>query len=194
MGIDNFSIVWDGYFVPPCTGTYTFYTKSGMSPLTILFLSFPTLQHIPPQPSCLSFLSFIRLTLSHLFTDDGNRLYLNYQMIINDWNVHYVKEDTSATFSFTANQIYPIALEYYDATGTASVCSLPLSLSSPLSSSPSLPLHSLSLLMLSKGLPLMVQHLPCKADHSPEPALPPLNELLHHTFIYICFIINLINI
>ena len=106
--------------------------------------------------SCLSFLSFIRQTLSHLFTDDGNRLYLNYEMIINDWNVHYVKEDTSATFSFTANQIYPIALEYYDATGTASVCSLPLSLSlfPTLLLSPSLPLHSLSLFLCSPKVSL----------------------------------------
>jgi hypothetical protein len=99
MPADNFSTVWDGYVVPPCSGDYTFYT------LAVRYFSL---------------LSLSAFTNSK--TDDGNNLYLYYFTIISDWNVHdEPQEDTSSTFTFTANTIYPISLEFFSDEGNAMV-------------------------------------------------------------------------
>ncbi|RYZ36277.1 MAG: hypothetical protein EOP49_32755, partial [Sphingobacteriales bacterium] len=47
-------------------------------------------------------------------TDDGVRLYVNNQLVINNWTDHSQTTDTSANVSLTAGQSYPIVLEYYE--------------------------------------------------------------------------------
>ena len=51
-------------------------------------------------------------------SNDGVRLWVNDQLIIDQWNNHSATEHTG-TIALTAGQRYPIRLEYYDNTGTA---------------------------------------------------------------------------
>jgi hypothetical protein len=97
VGADDFSVRWTGFVVPLCTATYTFYVTSGTF--------FPSLA-IP------IYLLFLK--------DDGNRLHVNGQSLINDWVLHAPTED-SATIALTANQLYSIDLEYFENTGGAEV-------------------------------------------------------------------------
>jgi hypothetical protein len=63
------------------------------------------------------------LTQTYTFytqSDDGVRLWLGNNLIINDWNTHGTKEN-SATVTLTAGQAYALKLEYFDATGGATV-------------------------------------------------------------------------
>lgn len=52
--------------------------------------------------------------------DDGVRLYINGNLIINDWTTHGEKEQ-NAVVQLTAGQPYSIKLEYFQYTGSASV-------------------------------------------------------------------------
>jgi hypothetical protein len=51
-------------------------------------------------------------------SDDGVRLWVNGQQLINNWTNHGTTEN-SGTISLTAGQKYDLKLEYYDATGGA---------------------------------------------------------------------------
>jgi beta-glucosidase len=51
-------------------------------------------------------------------TDDGFRLYLNGQLLINDWTDHGAK-CTSTNILLTANQQYDLVIEYYENGGSA---------------------------------------------------------------------------
>jgi glucose/arabinose dehydrogenase len=51
-------------------------------------------------------------------SDDGVRLWVNGELIINNWSNHEATED-SATITLEANQRYALQLEYYDRSGTA---------------------------------------------------------------------------
>lgn len=52
-------------------------------------------------------------------SDDGVRLWVNNQLIINNWTDHAVATDTSAGLNLTAGQIYPVRLEFYERGGFA---------------------------------------------------------------------------
>lgn len=51
-------------------------------------------------------------------SNDGVRLWVNGQLLINNWTVHSTTVN-SATIALTAGQRYSIQMEYFDATGTA---------------------------------------------------------------------------
>jgi hypothetical protein len=51
-------------------------------------------------------------------TDDGVRLFVNGQPLINDWTDHLLKEN-SGTIALQAGQTYTITMEYYDNSGPA---------------------------------------------------------------------------
>ncbi len=53
--------------------------------------------------------------------DDGVRLYLNSQLVIDDWNGHGPEWQTSAPITLQAGQLYPITLEYFESSGGAEV-------------------------------------------------------------------------
>ncbi|NEO88424.1 MAG: hypothetical protein F6J87_29985, partial [Spirulina sp. SIO3F2] len=75
IGIDDFSVRWQGKIEAPETGSYTFYTQS----------------------------------------DDGVRLFVNGQLIIDDWNIHGTEERVSTTIELVAGQKYDIRLDYFEA-------------------------------------------------------------------------------
>jgi Glycoside hydrolase family 44/PA14 domain/Fibronectin type III domain len=50
-------------------------------------------------------------------SDDGVRLWVNGQLLINNWTDHAATTDTSAAVALTAGQKYDLKLEYYDNTG-----------------------------------------------------------------------------
>jgi hypothetical protein len=52
-------------------------------------------------------------------TDDGVRLWVNGQQLINDWNNHAATEN-SGTISLIAGQRYTIQIDYFENTGSAS--------------------------------------------------------------------------
>lgn len=52
------------------------------------------------------------------YSDDGVRLWVNGQKIIDHWNVHPVDRDIGAIY-LTAGKMYPIKLEYYENLGGA---------------------------------------------------------------------------
>ena len=52
-------------------------------------------------------------------TDDGVRLWVNGQQLINDWNNHAATEN-SGTIALVAGQRYTIQMDYYENTGAAS--------------------------------------------------------------------------
>ncbi len=51
-------------------------------------------------------------------TDDGVRLWVDGQLLIDDWTAHPAQE-ASATIDFEANTAYPIVMEYFEAVGGA---------------------------------------------------------------------------
>lgn len=53
-------------------------------------------------------------------SDDGIRLYINNQLLIDDWNDHAV-EARSATITLEEGKIYPLTFEYYEHGGDAIV-------------------------------------------------------------------------
>jgi beta-glucosidase len=78
--VDHFAIRWNGYFVPPNTGDYKFYTNA----------------------------------------DDGVRLYVDDQRVIDDWNRHAATMDVY-TAHLEGGKSYKIRLEYFEAVGSASI-------------------------------------------------------------------------
>jgi fibronectin type 3 domain-containing protein len=52
-------------------------------------------------------------------SDDGVRLYVNNQRVINNWTVHGAIENKSAVIALSAGQAYAIRMEYYENTGSA---------------------------------------------------------------------------
>jgi fibronectin type 3 domain-containing protein len=52
-------------------------------------------------------------------SDDGVRLWVNGQLLINNWTNHAPTTNTSAAVALTAGQKYDIKLEYYENTGGA---------------------------------------------------------------------------
>src|SRR5262249_47627025 len=54
-----------------------------------------------------------------LRTDDGSRLWVNGQLIIDDWRNKSVSDSNSVTMNLQAGVRYDIKVEYYQATGGA---------------------------------------------------------------------------
>ena len=54
-----------------------------------------------------------------LRSNDGSRLYVNDQLVVNDWSTHVVR-DTTGTITLKAGA-YPIAVEYYQQGGAAEI-------------------------------------------------------------------------
>jgi hypothetical protein len=62
------------------------------------------------------------VTGSYRFTtlsDDGVRLWVNGQLLIDNWTNHAPTTNTSAAISLSAGVKYTITLEYYEKTGGA---------------------------------------------------------------------------
>jgi len=59
-------------------------------------------------------------TTFHVLSDDGVRLWVNGQLLIDDWTVHGAQE-SSGTIALTAGRRYDVRLEYFDQTGRAQV-------------------------------------------------------------------------
>lgn len=67
---------------------------------------------------------YVRATTSGVYrfqttSDDGVRLYVNGNLVINRWNDHSSTTDTSADISLVAGQAYTLVLEYYENAGDA---------------------------------------------------------------------------
>ena len=56
----------------------------------------------------------------HTLSDDGVRLRVNGQLIINNWTVHPLTEN-SGNLILTAGQSYDLSLEYFNSGGTATI-------------------------------------------------------------------------
>lgn len=54
-------------------------------------------------------------------SDDGVRLYVNNQLVVNNWSDHAPTENASGEISLTAGQRYDIKLEYYENGGGATI-------------------------------------------------------------------------
>jgi hypothetical protein len=54
-------------------------------------------------------------------SDDGVRLWVNGQLLIDNWTNHPATTNTSAGISLTAGVKYPITLEYYEKAGGATI-------------------------------------------------------------------------
>ena len=52
-------------------------------------------------------------------SNDGIRLWINGQQVINNWTNHSITTNTSAAITLTAGVKYSLVLEFYDRTGTA---------------------------------------------------------------------------
>jgi hypothetical protein len=52
-------------------------------------------------------------------SDDGVRLYVNGQLVINDWTYHSATTDTSAPIQLVAGQKYAIEMDYFEGGGAA---------------------------------------------------------------------------
>jgi hypothetical protein len=55
------------------------------------------------------------------YSDEGVRLTVNRTTLINNWVSHTATYNTSATINLTAGQMVPIQLDYYEATGSATI-------------------------------------------------------------------------
>ena len=53
------------------------------------------------------------------FSDDGDRVWINGQLIIDDWKIQRGGKTTSGSIALTAGQLYPITVEFYENTGGA---------------------------------------------------------------------------
>lgn len=53
------------------------------------------------------------------FSDDGVRLWINDQLVIDDWNNHSATLNSGQTGEMIAGERYPIRIEYYEAIGAA---------------------------------------------------------------------------
>jgi MSHA biogenesis protein MshQ len=79
IGVNNFSVQWNGYIRVTQSGVHRFQTNS----------------------------------------DDGVRLTVNGDLLIDQWNDHSVTSHTSAAVNLVAGNSYPIKLEYYENGGFA---------------------------------------------------------------------------
>lgn len=52
-------------------------------------------------------------------SDDGVKLYINNNLIINDWTDHGATTDNSSSITLQANTYYPITMEFYENGGSA---------------------------------------------------------------------------
>ena len=52
-------------------------------------------------------------------SDDGIRLWVNGQLVINNWTDHAATTNTSAAIALTAGVRYTITLEFYEKAGSA---------------------------------------------------------------------------
>jgi MSHA biogenesis protein MshQ len=52
-------------------------------------------------------------------TDDGVRLYVNNQLVIDNWTYHSQTSNTSNSIALTAGVYYPVRMEFFEGTGTA---------------------------------------------------------------------------
>jgi MSHA biogenesis protein MshQ len=59
------------------------------------------------------------IPLFQTVSDDGVRLWVNNQLIIDNWTNHAATTDTSIPVNLVADQLYPIRLEYYEDGGNA---------------------------------------------------------------------------
>ncbi|UTF61389.1 DUF6701 domain-containing protein [Gilvimarinus sp. DA14] len=69
---------------------------------------------------------YIRVTESGTYrfqtdSDDGVRLYVDNQLLIERWNDHAVQTDTSAGVALSAGQVYPVRLQFYENGGLAEI-------------------------------------------------------------------------
>ncbi len=56
--------------------------------------------------------------LFHVVSDEGARLWVNGQLVVDDWNPHAATEDTGA-IPLLAGEYYDLRMEYFDLTNTA---------------------------------------------------------------------------
>jgi predicted phage baseplate assembly protein len=80
---------------------------------------------IPPNNFSARWTGLVKPTASGTYTfytwsDDGARLWVNGQLIINNWTDHAPMED-SGTITLAAGQMYDIRLEYYERYGGATI-------------------------------------------------------------------------
>ena len=52
-------------------------------------------------------------------SDDGIRVWVNGQLVINNWTDHATTTNTSATIALTAGTRYAVRVDFYDHTGVA---------------------------------------------------------------------------
>jgi hypothetical protein len=68
--------------------------------------------------------SLVPVSGAYVFTtvsNDGVRLWVNNQQVINNWTDHSLTTDSSAPINLTAGVSYDVRLEYYDRSGTATI-------------------------------------------------------------------------
>ena len=51
-------------------------------------------------------------------SNDGVRLWIDGELVIDNWNAHATTDDTSATIALVRNRRYAVTMEYYDNAGT----------------------------------------------------------------------------
>jgi cytochrome c peroxidase len=51
-------------------------------------------------------------------SNDGVRLWIDGELVIDNWNAHATTDDTSATIALLRNRRYAVTMEYYDNAGT----------------------------------------------------------------------------
>ncbi len=81
---------------------------------------------IPADNFSTSWSGYVRITQSGNYrfqtvSDDGVRLYVNGNLVINRWNDHSAATDTTADIPLVAGQAYTIVLEYYENGGDATI-------------------------------------------------------------------------
>ena len=74
---------------------------------------------VPAEAFSARWTGYIEATVTGVYqlqtnSDDGVRVYLNNQLVINNWTEHGPTLDTSATFNMTAGQRIPITVEYFE--------------------------------------------------------------------------------
>jgi PA14 domain len=78
-------------------------------------------------------------------SDDGVRLYINSQLVINDWTYHGAAQDSSVGIALQAGQKYTVEMDYFEGGGAATAQLLWSSPSTPLEIIPQSQLYTASL-------------------------------------------------
>src|SRR5204863_1549728 len=55
----------------------------------------------------------------YAISDDGVRLWVNNQLVIDDWNAHPPTTNATSAITLTGTNRYPVQLEFFEATGGA---------------------------------------------------------------------------